>query len=361
MQKVSRIVFAMAPKCVVFNMLWGLVFAYSVPFSQPSPARAEDWGIHEGTLEVSTNKKPKAVQVDFLIVNSPTAILYAYHTGSLSVDGKIEVWYEFFDDRNPFGVIVEVLRPVGPITAPWSDQDIVTTLQETPSEGRPPPQVLDPILLGLLGKYDKLRIERREQIAEGPSQANPYYTSIALRGRLSALENFEIQQKSNNLLFHSKDSKRLEDYPFDKQGTDKLDSVVTKVEFPKPTDFRTAGNSPPAITILKTSTDGRTESKKYAVTKLTHRPSAEAAEQYLSRFYQRLGDGRKIITKSNIDLVCKNGVVMVAVGKGVEEKISALSYFSKPNRWTGTLRLLLLICIATSVAVGWFWFQRSRS
>ena len=94
----------MAPKCVVFNMLWGLVFAYSVPFSQPSPARAEDWGIHEGTLEVSTNKKPKAVQVDFLIVNSPTAILYAYHPGSLSVDGKLKVRYEFFHEPKPFRV-----------------------------------------------------------------------------------------------------------------------------------------------------------------------------------------------------------------------------------------------------------------
>jgi hypothetical protein len=360
MQKVGRIVFVMAPKCVVFNMLWGLGFAYSVAFSQPSAASAQDWGIHEGVLEVSTNKKPKAVQVDFLIVNSPTAILYAYRTGSLSDDGKIEVWYEFFDDRNPFGVIVEVLRPPGPLTAPWSDQDIVNTLQETPSAGRRPPQLLDKLALGLLGTCHDLRIERRDQIAEGPSQANPYYTSIVLRGKLSALESFEIRQTQKDLLIQS-NPKRLEDCLFDKQGTDKVDSVVTRVEFPKPTDFRTAGSSPPIITILETSTEGQTKSKKYAATKLTHRPSAEAAEQFLSGFYQRLGDGRKIITKSNVDLVCQNGVVMVAVGKGVEEKISALSYFSKPNRWTGTLRLLLLIGIATLVAVGWFWFQRSRT
>lgn len=360
MQKVDRIFFAMAPKCVVFKMLWGLGFVYFVAFTQPSAARAQDWGIHEGVLEISTDKKPKAVQVDFLIVNCPTAILYAYHTGSLSDDGKIAVWYEFFDDRNPFGVIVEVLRPPGPMTAAWSDQDIVNMLQETPSAGRRPLQALDKLALGLLGTCYDLRIERRDQIAEGPSRANPYFTSIALRGQLSALESFEIRQTQKDLLIQS-NPKRLEDCLFDKQGMDKLDSVVTKVEFPKPTDFRTAGNSPPTITILETSTEGRTESKKYAVTKLTHRPSAEAAEQFLSGFYQRLGDGRKIITKSNVDLVCQNGIVMVAIGKGVEEKISALSYFSKPNRWTGTLRLLLLIGIATSVAVGWFWFQRSRS
>lgn len=360
MQKIGQIFFAMAPKCVVFKMLWGLGFAYFVAFSQPNAARAQDWGIHEGVLEISTDEKPEAVQMDFLIVNSPTAILYAYHTGSLSGDGKIAVWYDFFDDRNPFGVIVEVSRPPGPINAPWSDQDIVNTLQETPFAGRRPLQALDKLALGLLGTCHDLRIERRDQIAEGLSRANPYFTSITLRGQLSALESFEIRQTQKDLLIQST-PKRLEDCLFDKQGTDKLDSVVTKVEFPKPTDFRTAGNSPPAITILKTSTEGRTESKKYAVTKLIHRPSAEAAEQFLSGFYQRLGDGRKIITKSNVDLVCQNGVVMVAIGKGVEEKISALSYFSKPNRWTGTLRLLLLIGIATSVAVGWFWFQRSRS
>ncbi len=360
MQKIGQIFFAMAPKCVVFKMLWGLGFAYFVAFSQPNAARAQDWGIHEGVLEISTDEKPEAVQMDFLIVNSPTAILYAYHTGSLSGDGKIAVWYDFFDDRNPFGVIVEVSRPPGPINAPWSDQDIVNTLQETPFAGRRPLQALDKLALGLLGTCHDLRIERRDQIAEGLSRANPYFTSITLRGQLSALESFEIRQTQKDLLIQST-PKRLEDCLFDKQGTDKLDSVVTKVEFPKPTDFRTAGNSPPAITILKTSTEGRTESKKYAVTKLIHRPSAEAAEQFLSGFYQRLGDGRKIITKSNVDLVCQNGVVMVAIGKGVEEKISALSYFSKPNRWTGTLRLLLLIGVATSVAVGWFWFQRSRS
>lgn len=361
MRRASLLFFAMAPKCVALSVLWGLVSMHSNGFLAPSQCWAQDWGIHEGVLEVSTSKKPQLVRVDFLIVNSPAAILYAYHTGSLSGDGKVAVWYEFFDDRNPFGVMVEVLRPPGPMTSLWSDEDIINTLQETPSAGRPPPPVLDPIVLGLLGKYHHLRIERRDQIAGGPSQANPYFTSISLRGSLSALESFEIRQAPKDLLFHSKDSKRLEDYPFDKQGTDTWDSINTSVTFSKPIDFRIAGNSPPTITILETSTEGRTRSKKYAVTKLTHLPSAEAAEEFLSGFYKRLGDGRKIITKSNVDLVCQNGVVMVAIGKGVEERISALSYFSKPNRWTGTLRLLLLIGIATSVAVGWFWFQRSRS
>lgn len=360
MRKVGLIVFTSALNRVMLDVLLGFGLSLLTGSPVPSQARAQDWGIHEGVLEITDSKDPKVDQVDFLIVNSPTAILYAYHTGSLSGDGKVRVWYEFFDDRNPFGVIVEVLRPRGPINAPWSDQDIVNTLQETPSAGRPPPQALDTASLGLLGTFHDLRIERRDQIADGPSRANPYFTSIALRGQLSALESFEIRQTQKDLLIQS-NPKRLEDCLFDNQGTDKLDSVVIRVEFPKPVDFRIAGNSPPTITIQITSTEGRTESKKYAVTKLTHLPSAEAAEQFLSGFYQRLGDGRKIMTESNVDLVCQNGVVMVAVGKGVEEKISALSYFSKPNRWTGTLRLLLLIGIATSVAVGWFWFQRSRS
>jgi hypothetical protein len=86
-----------------------------------------------------------------------------------------------------------------------------------------------------------------------------------------------------------------------------------------------------------------------------------AADQFLAGFYQRLGDGRKIITRSNVDLVLQNGVVVVAIGKGVEEKITALSYFSKPNRWSGALRLAALIGLVASVVACWFWYQRSRS
>jgi hypothetical protein len=357
MRRISLFFFATAAKCTVFCIVYGLGLVL-VGFPEPSQAMAQDWGIHEGVVEVSDSEMPKVDAFDFLIVNSPTASLYAY-IYNISSDGKISVTYEFFDDRNPFGVMADVSRPPGPITAPWSDLDVINTLQEDPSAGQPPPQVLDRLALGLLGTYHALRIERRDQIAEGLSRGNPYFTSIAFRGQLSALESFEIRQTQKDLLIQS-NPKRLEDCLFDNQGTDKLDSVVTSVEFPKPVDFRIAGNSPTTITILIKSTAGRTRGKKYAVTKLTHRPSAEAAEQFLSGFYQRLGDGRKIITKSNIDLVCQNGVVMVAIGKGVEERISALSYFSKPNRWTGSLRLLLLIGIAASVAVGWFWFQRSR-
>ena len=361
MPRSSLFFFTTAPKCVVFGVLFGLCLAYLTGFPEQSQVSAQDWGIHEGVLEVSSADKTKVAHVNFLIVKSATAILYAYDTNMKFRDGKVAVWYTYFDDRNPFGVIVEVSRPQGPITAPWSDLDVINSLQETSSAGREPPQALDRLALGLLGTYHALRIERRDQIAEGPSQANnPYFTSIALRGSLSALEGFEIQQTPKDLLFQS-NPKRLKDCLFDDKGTDTLGSIVTSVAFPKPVDFRTAGINPPTITILITSTEGRTELKKYAVSKLTHRPSAEAADQFLAGFYQRLGDGRKIITKSNVDLVLQHGVVMVAVGKGVEEKISALSYFSKPNRWTGTLRLLLLIGIATSVAVGWFWFQRSRT
>jgi hypothetical protein len=361
MPRVGFVFLATAPKCAVLRVMFGLGMAL-VGFPELSRAKAQDWGIHEGVVEVSSSEVPKADQFDFLIVNSPTAILYAYVYDIDSRDGRTSFMYEFFDDRNPFGVIVDVSRPPGPITAPWSELDVIKTLQETPSAGsagRTPPQALDRLALGLLGTYHALRIERRDQIAEGPSQSNPYFTSISLRGQLSALESFEIRQTRKDFLSKS-NPKRLEDCLFDNQGTDTVGSIVTSVTFPKPVDFRTAGNSPPTITVLIASTEGRTRLKKYTVTKLAHRPSAEAADQFLRGFYQRLGDGRKIITESNVDLVCQNGVVMVAVGKGVEERISALSNYSKPNRWSGVLRLTMVIGIAAAVVASWFLYHRSR-
>ena len=238
-------------------MLFGLGLAYLAGFPEQSQVRAQDWGIHEGVAEVSNSEMPKVDQLDFLIVNSPTAILYADIYDTNSRDGKISVVYHFFDDRNPFGVIAHVSRPPGPITAPWSDLDVIKTLQEDPSAGRRPMQALGRLALGLLGTYHSLRIDGRDQITAGPSQANPYFTSISLRGPRSALESFEIRQTRNDLLSQSH-PKRLQDCLFDNQGTDTIDSVITSVKFPKPVDFGTAGIDPPTTTILITSTEGRT-------------------------------------------------------------------------------------------------------
>lgn len=335
-----------------------IIFSFAAISCVSCNALAVEDGVVFGSVELSSGDRPdENVLVEFIVLRTSQVLLFGNQSPKPPL-GNV-AFFLFFDTRNPFGVSVETDRRIRmPFNGKFGVEESVNFAQEYPGLAGGHANFFGNITLGVFGQQFFLGIDDIGAHLIPDTPQNPFVSEFEIEGSESNCEGFRITQREECILTKAAPSLKLRDYKVGKGRTETISSIVTSVRYSKPVDLRVPITIPFSVEVKTTYSDGK-ETLTSALVRDLNWQSKAAAEAIIEDFYRFLGTGLECMTKSNIQLAIDKGVIMVATEAGMQDRITALSYFEKNKAEFPAVRLMI-ICFVLLLAVVILVFKQKR-
>jgi hypothetical protein len=341
-------------------MNFKIVFVALIFFSKMvvcSDAFHDDACVVRGKAELISMDE-ESTMLDFIFVRTKEAAVYAYRAAEKT--GEVPTFWLYFDSRNPFGVSVEIYaQGEASFDGKFGPQYLLNTIQESSGVENKPPSFAANITLGVWGDHFFLGLDR-ETSSNNSIETNDYVSEVEVLGTVKKCRGFRILQERDCYLGIHVPDLRLRDCPVDGNDLETIESIEFELNYDSFVNLNEHGETSFSVTETTITSADAKRVRKTIVSDLTY-GGLDAAEELVNEFYDFLGTGKTLVSQSNVELAIDKGIVMVATDEGLDERITALSYFNGQSFKFPFGRVAIICGFLVLTLFVFFWSKKSSN